>query len=504
MDRIVKTYARISTYGSGFGGQLPGRVYICRMRKQKFRVIEQVLVTGYAAEGRSLARLDGKVLFIEGAVPGDVVDVSVTRSKKDWAEGRALRFHSYSEDRVPAFCAHFGVCGGCKWQMLPYERQLMYKRQEVEDNLRRIGRIELPEVQPILGAEATRFYRNKLEFTFSSKRYLTDQEMREVTMEERDVLKSKPALGFHVPKLFDKIIDIDTCHLQGGPVNEIRNWIRAAALARGHVFYDIRAHIGWLRNLVFRQCETGELMVNLVIAAPEPADRDALLRDLHAAFPMIDSLYYTVNAKMNDSIHDLTPVLFAGKPFVTEQLGGLKFRIGPKSFFQTNTRQAERLYEQTKLMAGLTGRETVYDLYCGTGSIGLFVSDKAAKVIGVEVIAAAVEDARENARINGIEHAEFFAGDVIDVCDDAFFERHGRPDVIITDPPRAGMHEQLVRKILEIRAPRVVYVSCNPATQARDLQLLDAAYSVTAVQPVDMFPHTHHIENIAQLTLKNL
>jgi 23S rRNA (uracil1939-C5)-methyltransferase len=474
------------------------------MRKQKFRVIEQVLVTGYAAEGRSLAKLDGKVLFIEGAVPGDVVDVSVTRSKKDWAEGRALRFHSYSEDRVPAFCAHFGVCGGCKWQMLPYERQLMYKRQEVEDNLRRIGRIELPEVQPILGAEATRFYRNKLEFTFSSKRYLTDQEMRDVSMEERDVLKSKPALGFHVPKLFDKIIDIETCHLQGGPVNEIRNWIRAAALARGHVFYDIRAHSGWLRNLVFRQCETGELMVNLVIAAPEPADRDALLRDLHAAFPMIDSLYYTVNAKMNDSIHDLTPVLFAGKPFVTEQLGGLKFRIGPKSFFQTNTRQAERLYEQTKLMAGLTGRETVYDLYCGTGSIGLFVSDLASKVVGVEVIAAAVEDARENARINGIEHAEFFAGDVIDVCDDAFFARHGRPDVIITDPPRAGMHEQLVRKILEIRAPRVVYVSCNPATQARDLQLLDAAYSATAVQPVDMFPHTHHIENIAQLTLKNL
>jgi 23S rRNA (uracil1939-C5)-methyltransferase len=374
----------------------------------------------------------------------------------------------------------------------------------VEDNLRRIGKIELPDVRPILGAEATRFYRNKLEFTFSSKRYLTDQEMREMSPEQRDVLKSMPALGFHVPKLFDKIIDIHTCHLQGGPVNDIRNWIRTEAVARGHAFYDIRSHTGWLRNLVFRQCETGELMVNLVIAAPEPEERDRLLRDLHAVFPMIDALYYTVNAKMNDSIHDLTPVLFAGKPYVTERLGSLSFRIGPKSFFQTNTRQAERLYEQTKALAGLTGSETVYDLYCGTGSIGLFVSDQAAKVIGVEVIAAAVDDARENARINGIDHAEFFAGDVIKVCDDAFFERHGRPDVIITDPPRAGMHEQLVRKILEMRAPRVVYVSCNPATQARDLQLLDEAYAVTAVQPVDMFPHTHHIENIAQLTLKNL
>jgi 23S rRNA (uracil1939-C5)-methyltransferase len=269
-------------------------------------------------------------------------------------------------------------------------------------------------------------------------------------------------------------------------------------------FYDIRMHTGWLRNLIFRQCDTGELMVNLVVAGAEPEGRDLLLRDMHAAFPMIDSLYYTVNPKMNDSIHDLVPVLFAGKPYVTECLGNLSFHIGPKSFFQTNTKQAERLYEHTRKLAGLTGREIVYDLYCGTGSIGLFVADAASRVVGVEVIAAAVEDARENARINGIDHAEFFAGDVIKVCDDAFFEQHGRPDVIITDPPRAGMHEQLVRKILEIRAPRVVYVSCNPATQARDLQLLDAAYSVTAVQPVDMFPHTHHIENIVQLTLKNL
>jgi 23S rRNA (uracil1939-C5)-methyltransferase len=474
------------------------------MRKQRYRVIERVEISGYAAEGRSLAKLDGKVLFVEGAVPGDVVDVSISRSKKDWAEGRVLRFHTYSAQRVSAFCDHFGVCGGCKWQMLPYEQQLAYKRQEVEDHLRRIGKVELPEILPILGAERTRGYRNKLEFTFSSKRYLTESEMQGLIPEERDLLKARPALGFHVPKLFDKIIDIDQCHLQAGPVNEIRNWVRTEALSRGLQFYDIRMHTGWLRNLVFRQCETGELMVNLVVASPEPEGRDLLLRDLHTAFPMIDALYYTVNPKMNDSIHDLVPVLFAGKPYVTERLGNLSFRIGPKSFFQTNTKQAERLYEQTRKLAGLTGKEIVYDLYCGTGSIGLFVADAAAKVIGVEVIAAAVEDARENARINGIDHAAFFAGDVINVCDDAFFEQHGRPDVIITDPPRAGMHEQLVRKILEIRAPRVVYVSCNPATQARDLQLLDAAYSVTAVQPVDMFPHTHHIENIVQLTLKNL
>lgn len=474
------------------------------MRKQRYRVIECVEISGYAAEGRSLARLDGKVLFVEGAVPGDVVDVAVTRSKKDWAEGRVLRFHAYASQRVPAFCDHFGVCGGCKWQMLPYERQLEYKRQEVVDHLRRIGKVELPEIQPILGAEQTRGYRNKLEFTFSSKRYLTEAEMHELTPEERDDLKSRPALGFHVPKLFDKIIDINQCHLQGGQVNEIRNWIRQEALSRGMAFYDIRSHTGWLRNLVFRQCDAGELMVNLVVATAEPEGRDLLLRDLHAAFPMIDSLYYTVNPKMNDSIHDLVPVLFAGKPYVTERLGNLSFRIGPKSFFQTNTKQAERLYEHTRQLAGLTGKEIVYDLYCGTGSIGLFVADAAARVVGVEVIDAAVEDARENARINGIDHAEFFAGDVIKVCDDAFFEQHGRPDVIITDPPRAGMHEQLVRKILEIRAPRVVYVSCNPATQARDLQLLDEAYAVTAVQPVDMFPHTHHIENIVQLTLKNL
>jgi 23S rRNA (uracil1939-C5)-methyltransferase len=316
--------------------------------------------------------------------------------------------------------------------------------------------------------------------------------------------KDTPALGFHVPRIFDKIVDIQECYLQAEPVNQIRNWVRDFVLARQYSFYNIRAHEGWLRNLTFRLCTKGELMVNLVIGHEMKADRILLLDEMIKAFPQITSLYYTINPKFNDSIHDLEPVLYSGNAYVTEKLGHLYFRIGPKSFFQTNTRQAEKLYDVTKSFTGLTGNETVYDLYCGTGSIGLYVSDKSAKVIGVEVIDAAVIDARENAKTNAINHARFFTGDVINICTDSFFEANGRPDVIITDPPRAGMHEKLVQKILEIGAPRVVYVSCNPATQARDLQLLDTSYQVTAIQPVDMFPHTHHIENVVQLTYRNL
>lgn len=475
------------------------------MRKTKNRIIRDVELTAYAAEGKSLAKIDGKVIFVEGAVPGDVVDILVTRSKKDWAEGRVMHFHQLSSKRVKPFCEHFGVCGGCKWQMLPYEQQLEYKQQEVADHLRRIGKIALPDMQPIIGSSDTVEYRNKLEFTFSNRRYLTAGEMvQRDTEEELSSRPESPALGFHVPRLFDKIVDINHCHLMAGPVNDIRNWVRAFALEQGYPFYDIRTHEGWLRNLTFRWCTTGELMVNLVLGHEDPTVRERLLDALLLSFPSINALFYTINAKFNDSIHDLEPVLYAGKPYVTERLGNLDFRIGPKSFFQTNTRQAERLYAVTREFASLTGKEIVYDLYCGTGSIGLFVSDLASRVIGVEVIGAAVSDAKENARINGISNAEFFAGDVIDICTDAFFETHGRPDVIITDPPRAGMHEKLVRKILEIGAERVVYVSCNPATQARDLQLLDVAYAVTAIRPVDMFPHTHHIENVVQLTLRNV
>ena len=474
------------------------------MRKKKNPVLTGVQVESYAAGGKSIARVDGKAVFIEGAVPGDVVDVRLSKNKKDWAEGKAIRFQSYSADRETAFCSHFGVCGGCKWQMLPYAKQLVYKQEEVEQQMKRIGKVELPEMQPIAGAQETRHYRNKLEFTFSSRKYFTDAEIAGMEMPEEGPrgLPAIPALGFHVPGSFDKVIDIDTCYLQQEPSNAIRNAVRVYALEKGYSFYDIRNHVGLLRNLMVRRCESGELMVNLVFGEDDEAARLDLMTYLRDAFSEITSLYFTINRKFNDSLHDQVPVLFAGKPYVVEVLGGLKFKVGPKSFFQTNTRQAEVLYGITKSFAALTGKEVVYDLYCGTGSIGIFVSDQAASVIGVELIPEAIADAEENAVLNGIGHAKFFAGDVADICTTDFFAVHGRPDVIITDPPRAGMHEKLVQQILEMAAPVVVYVSCNPATQARDLQLLSEKYAVTAIRPVDMFPHTHHIENVVQLKLK--
>ncbi len=474
------------------------------MRKKKNPVLTAVQVESYAAGGKSIARVDGKAVFIEGAVPGDVVDVRLSKNKKDWAEGKAIRFHAYSNDRETAFCSHFGVCGGCKWQMLPYAKQLVYKQEEVEQQMKRIGKVELPEMQPIAGAQETRHYRNKLEFTFSSRRYFTDAEIAEMEMPEEGPrgLPAIPALGFHVPGSFDKVIDIDTCYLQGEPSNAIRNAVRTYALQQGYSFYDIRNHVGLLRNLMIRRCESGELMVNLVFGEDDEAARQDLMTYIRDTFTEITSLYFTINRKFNDSLHDQVPVLFAGKPDVVEVLGGLQFKVGPKSFFQTNTRQAEVLYSITKSFAALTGKEVVYDLYCGTGSIGIFVSDQAASVIGVELIPEAIADAEENAVLNGISHAKFFAGDVADICTNDFFAVHGRPDVIITDPPRAGMHEKLVQQILEMAAPVVVYVSCNPATQARDLQLLSEKYAVTAIRPVDMFPHTHHIENVVQLKLK--
>ncbi|MBO9152773.1 23S rRNA (uracil(1939)-C(5))-methyltransferase RlmD [Chitinophaga sp. GCM10012297] len=465
------------------------------MRKKNV-VLENVPVTAYAAEGKALARVDGKVIFIEGGVvPGDVVDVKLGKNKKDWAEGKAIRIHSLSPDRTEPFCQHFGLCGGCKWQMLPYEKQLAYKQQQVEDHLRRIGHLELPSMPPILGAKETRRYRNKLEFTFSNKAYLTDEEIRAAGEE----WPRRNALGFHIPKLFDKVLDIQTCHLQEEPANLIKNTVRAWAEERGLSFYDIRQQEGWLRNLVLRICTTGEVMANLVIHHEDKAEREALLDHLLEKVPAITTLLYTINPKKNDSIFDLEPRVYYGKGYVEEKLEDFTFKIGPKSFFQTNTYQGEALYRITREFAGLTGTETVYDLYCGTGSIGIFVSRQAGKVVGIELISEAIDDARENAEANGVKNATFFAGDVIDICDDAFFAAHGAPDVIITDPPRAGMHEKLTAKLLEVAAPRIVYVSCNPATQARDLALLSEKYSVEKVQAVDMFPHTHHIENVALL-----
>jgi 23S rRNA (uracil1939-C5)-methyltransferase len=469
------------------------------MRKKSPIVLRQVMVEDYAAEGKALAKTDGKVVFISGAVPGDVVDVQLSKNKKDWAEGKAVYFHSYSNNRVEPFCEHFGVCGGCKWQMLPYEKQLLYKQNEVEQNLRRLGKIELPSILPIIGCDTIARYRNKLEFTFSNRRYLLAEEMHTPEAE----LQTN-GLGFHVPRLFDKVIDITTCHLMDEPTNAIKNTIRQFALQNNLPFYDIRNHTGWLRTLVLRICTTGEVMVNLCIAYEDEPALKLLFDHLLQQVPSITTLLYTINVKKNDSIYDLSPQVYTGKGYALETLEDFQFKISPKSFFQTNTRQAEKLYRVTRDFAELTGAETVYDLYCGTGSIGIFVSRLAKKIIGVELIGEAISDARENAALNNIAHAHFFTGDVIDVCNDVFFAAHGRPDVIITDPPRAGMHDKLVKKLLEMAAPTIVYVSCNPATQARDLQLLDEKYLVTKVQPVDMFPQTHHIENVVQLKWREM
>jgi len=465
-------------------------------RKKKKIVLEKVLVEDYAAEGKSIARVDGKVVFIERVVPGDVVDIRLLKTKKDWAEGYPLQFHSLSKERTAPFCQHFGVCGGCQWQMLPYDKQLFYKRQQVEDNLKRIGKIELPEIPAVLGADETRWYRNKLEYTFSAKRFIPENEF------VKDGVNDLNASGFHAKGLFDKVVEIERCWLQAEPTNAIRKSITDFARKNNYSFYDHKLHTGFLRTVLLRICETGEVMVNVVMAEDDEAKRSLLLENLLKEVPGITTLLYTINTKWNDSLYDLNPVTVTGKGYVVEKLEDLQFKIGPKSFFQTNTKQAEKLYSVARDYAELTGNETVYDLYCGTGSIGIFVNKLAKKIIGVEMIADAIEDAKENAALNNIDHAEFFAGDVIKICDDAFFAAHGKPDVIITDPPRAGMHEKLVKKILEITAPTVVYVSCNPATQARDLRLLDEKYIVTKVQPVDMFPHTHHIENVAQLKLR--
>ncbi len=458
----------------------------------------------FAAEGKAIGKVEGKVVFIENAVPGDVVDVQVSKNKKDWANAFPINFVSYSQDRVDAFCSHFGICGGCSWQDLPYEKQLTYKEKQVADQLTRIGKLSLPGIRTIIGCSETTGYRNKMEYTFSTKKYIPPQEfaLLKNSGEPFDTRTQQGVAGFHAKGFFDKVVEVDTCHLQIEPTNEIRKFIAQFARLRKIPFYDIKEHHGWLRNVLVRNTTTGELMINIVFGFEDKENREALLELLQEKFPQITTLLYTINEKKNDSIYDLEPKVFHGKGFIIEKLETFSYKISPKSFFQTNSKQAERLYQITREFAGLDGSQTLYDLYCGTGSIGIFCSEGAKKIIGVEVIAEAIEDAKENAQINGIEHAEFFAGDVIEVCNDDFFAHHGRPDVVITDPPRAGMHEKLVNKLLEMEAPLIVYVSCNPATQARDLALLSGKYEITKVQPVDMFPHTLHIENVAQLKLK--
>jgi 23S rRNA (uracil1939-C5)-methyltransferase len=470
--------------------------------RRKNIFLDNITITDVAAEGKAIAREEGKVIFIEGAITGDVVNIRLTKSKKDWAEAVVTKIITPSANRITPFCQHFSVCGGCKWQMLPYTLQLEYKQNEVAQNLKRLGKIDLPEIETIIGSDKEREYRNKLEFTFSNKRYRTKEELEPYkTKEEIYALPNEPALGFHVPKLFDKIIQIETCYLMQEPTNAIRNEIFRFAVEKEYTFYDIKNHTGWLRNLMLRIATTGEIMLN-VIMAHDNIEKEELLQHIATTFPEITALLYTINPKFNDTIYDLEPQVYKGNAYIVEHLEAFKFKISTKSFFQTNTKQAEKLYQITRDYAELSGVETVYDLYCGTGSIGIFCSKNAKKIIGVELIEDAIINAKANAKLNNIEHADFYAGDVIDICDDTFFAIHGKADVIITDPPRAGMHTKLVEKILEMKAPIVVYVSCNSATQARDVQLLDVLYKVTKVQPVDMFPHTHHIENVVQLKLR--
>lgn len=472
------------------------------MRKKKPSVIlENVFVENYAAEGKSIARQDGKVIFMQGVVPGDVVDIRLTKNKKDWAEAVVIGIKKYAADRTAPFCSHFGICGGCQWQMLPYTKQLKYKEQQVLDQLQRIAKIPLPEILPILGCEETTEYRNKLEYTFATRPFIPSEIFEQMKL-RGEMPESAGVGGFHAKGMFDKIVEIDICHLQSSPTNEIRKAVVHFCLIHNIPFYDIKNHEGWLRNMQIRMATTGEIMVNLIFGFEKKDWINGLMNFIKESFPSITTLLYTINKKRNDSIFDLEPEIFYGRGFIFEKLDDFIFKIGPKSFFQTNTKQAEKLYKLVKDFVGLIGDEIIYDLYCGTGSIGIFLSKMAKKIIGVEYIEEAVHDAVENARINSIDHATFFCGDVVDICNDAFFEKHGKPDVLITDPPRAGMHSKLSEKILEIAAPKIVYVSCNPGTQARDLAILAEKYSVEKMQPVDMFPHTHHIENVVLLILK--
>ena len=444
-----------------------------------------------AAEGKAIAKVNDLV-----------IDLQIKRKKHHYAEAEAVKFHEYSRERAVPFCQHYGVCGGCKWQVLPYSEQIKYKQKQVTDNLTRIGKIELPEISPILGSEKTQFYRNKLEYTFSNKRWLTEEEIK-----QNVVYEQMNAVGFHIPNAFDKVLAIEKCWLQDDISNRIRNAVRDYAYEHNYSFINLRTQEGMLRNMIIRTSTTGELMVILIAKIEEEVEELRLFKQLLQyvadTFPEITSLLYIINNKRNDTITDLDVYTFKGKDHIFEEMEGLRFKIGPKSFYQTNSEQAYNLYKIARNFAGLTGKELVYDLYTGTGTIANFVSKQARQVIGIEYVPEAIEDAKVNAEINGIKNTLFFAGDMKDMLTQDFINQYGRPDVIITDPPRAGMHQDVVDVILFAEPKRIVYVSCNPATQARDLQLLDVKYKVKAIQPVDMFPHTHHVENVVLLELRN-
>ena len=470
-------------------------------KKKPLPLLENILITDIAAEGKALAKVDGLAIFVPYVVPGDVVDIQLRRKKHSYAEGEAVKFHQLSDRRAQPFCKHYGVCGGCKWQVLPYAEQIRYKQKQVMDHLQRIGKVDLPECRPILGSRQDREYRNKLEFGFSNKKWLTLEQVK--SGEKFDQMN---ALGFHIPGAFDKILDIDECFLMQDINNRIRNGLRAFVLDRGFDFYDLRGNRGLLRNIMLRTASTGEVMLLVQFCITSDSEREQALEVmdfLHREFPEITALLYVNNTKCNDTIGDLDVITYAGTDFIYEQMEGLRFKVGPKSFYQTNSEQAYELYKVARDFAGLTGNELVYDLYTGTGTIANFVAQKARFVVGIEYVPEAIADAKVNAALNGLDKKTlFYAGDMKDILTDAFIDEHGRPDVIITDPPRAGMHADVVGVILNAAPKRIVYVSCNPATQARDLQLLDAKYRVVAVQPVDMFPQTHHVENVVLLELK--
>ena len=469
-------------------------------KKKQLPLLENITIQAVAAEGKSLARVDDLVVFAPYVVPGDVVDLQVRRKKHSYAEAEVVNIHHYSELRDTPFCEHYGVCGGCKWQCLKYEEQLKAKQQQITDNLTRIGKIELPEISPILGSEKTKFYRNKLEFGFGNKRWLTNEEVKSgVEYEHMD------GVGFHISGCFDKILPIEKCWLMDDLCNTIRNDVRDYAYANNLSFYDLREHKGLLRNMMIRNSNSGEWMLVMQFCwtnKDEEASAMALMQHLKETFPQITSLMYVNNQKFNDTINDLDIKTYSGNDHIFELMENLRFKVGPKSFYQTNTEQAYELYKVARNFAGLTGNELVYDLYTGTGTIANFVAHQAKKVIGIEYVPDAIEDAKVNSEVNGIKNTLFFAGDMKDMLTQDFINEHGRPDVIITDPPRAGMHQDVIDVLLFAEPKKIVYVSCNPATQARDLQLLDVKYKVTVVQPVDMFPHTQHVENVVLLEKK--
>ncbi len=484
-------------------------------KKKNLPILEHIEITGVAAEGKAIAKVPsdkGMVVFVSNCVPGDIVDLQVTKKKHSFMEARVLRIVQPSPVRCEPRCRHFGVCGGCKWQILPYEEQLKYKQQQIIDNLTRIGKIELPEISPILGSKHIYGYRNKLEFTCADRRWLTSNELEELKI-KNDELKQEPGIGFHIPGAFDKVLDIQECHLMPDINNRIRNAVRTYAQEHGLTFYNEHTHEGLLRNLIIRNNHKGELM--LIVSFGEAVSHQplafSLLEYLHTEFPEIISLLYVENTKFNDTIGDLEVKVYFGEDHIIEEMEGLRFKVGPKSFYQTNTEQAYELYKVARefafeefsiLNSQFSIKPLVYDLYTGTGTIANFVAQQARQVIGIEYVPEAIEDAKVNSKINNIENTLFFAGDMKDILNDDFIAQHGRPDIIITDPPRAGMHEDVVNVILNAEPKRIVYVSCNPATQARDLALLDAKYKVTRVQPVDMFPHTQHVENVVQLELR--